>query len=291
MKASVSRRPAPEEPLAIRKLKRFARTPKGTLIVIFVVLLTLAIGRLGWQDTLPRLGVAVFAAAMVDLAVVRAERREWIFPDGAILSGAIVAMLLSPVEHWYVVAATATLAVTTKHLFRVGPANVFNPAALAIVLSSVFFGSIQDWWGALPALGWLGIPILVGAGGFIADRINKLPMVLVFLGVYFSLFTAMGISGAGRDLAEIFRSPDVHMALFFAFFMLDDPPTCPVRYRHQVVYGAIVAVSCFAFFEMFGWVYFLPAGLLVGNAVEGGRRWLAQERRARLRAAPARAAA
>ena len=73
----------------------------------------------------------------------------------------------------------------------------------------------------------------------------------------------------------------MHAALFFAFFMVDDPPTCPVHFRHQVAFGLVTAVACFAFFQLFGWVYFLPAGLLVANVAEGGRRWLAQQRRRR----------
>jgi Na+-translocating ferredoxin:NAD+ oxidoreductase RnfD subunit len=142
----------------------------------------------------------------------------------------------------------------------------------------------------LPDLGWLGVVVLIASGAFIADRINKLPLVLVFLGVYFSLFTAASLSGDGWRVAEVFRTPDLQMALFFAFFMLDDPPTCPVRYRHQVAFAAIVAFSCFVFFQAYGWVYFLPAGLLVGNAAEGARRWVSATRRSRTRATPARSA-
>jgi Na+-translocating ferredoxin:NAD+ oxidoreductase RnfD subunit len=131
---------------------------------------------------------------------------------------------------------------------------------------------VQSWWGALPDLGWAGIPILLVAGAFIVDRINKAPLVLFFLGAYFALFTGMSFLGNPANVSEIFRAPDLHAVLFFAFFMLDDPPTCPVRYRDQVVFGLIAALACFAIFEAFGWVYFLPAGLVVANACEGVHR-------------------
>lgn len=46
----------------------------------------------------------------------------------------------------------------------------------------------------------------------------------------------------------IFRGPDLEAALFFAFFMADDPLTCPARYGGQVTFGVIVAVaSCLVF--------------------------------------------
>ena len=60
--------------------------------------------------------------------------------------------------------------------------------------------------------------------------------------------------------------------MFFAFFMLNDPPTSPVRYPDQIVCGLIVAVASFAVYMTLGAVYFLLAGLLVGNAWETGRR-------------------
>jgi len=63
--------------------------------------------------------------------------------------------------------------------------------------------------------------------------------------------------------------------------MLTDPPTSPVRYRDQVVYGGIVAVASTALYLTLGGVYFLPAGLLVGNAWEAGRRVVVGRRRQR----------
>ena len=56
--------------------------------------------------------------------------------------------------------------------------------------------------------------------------------------------------------------PEDHLA----FFMLDDPPTSPVKYRDQAVFGVLVAVAAFAGFEAFGWLYYMLAGLLIGNA-------------------------
>ena len=57
---------------------------------------------------------------------------------------------------------------------------------------------------------------------FVTHRVNKLPIVLAFLGAYYLLFTVAAFAGDPRRVAEIFRPPDLHMALFFAFFMLTD---------------------------------------------------------------------
>ena len=84
-------------------------------------------------------------------------------------------------------------------------------------------------------------------------------------------------SVARKEFLHILRDP---MTLFFTLFMLDDPPTSPVRYGDQVRFGLLVAVSGFVFFEVFGWLYFLPAALLVGNAFEALRKRSVLARRA-----------
>ena len=66
--------------------------------------------------------------------------------------------------------------------------------------------------------------------------------------------------------------PDLHAVLFFAFFILTDPPTSPARYPDQLVCGIIVAVASYAFFEIVGAVYYLLAGVLLGNLWEARRR-------------------
>ena len=54
--------------------------------------------------------------------------------------------------------------------------------------------------------------------------------------------------------------------------MLDDPPTSPVRYEDQIVFGLIAAAVAYFLLMQFGGIYFLPAGLLVANVWDSGRR-------------------
>jgi Na+-translocating ferredoxin:NAD+ oxidoreductase RnfD subunit len=118
---------------------------------------------------------------------------------------------------------------------------------------------------------WLHAALLVG-GIYIADRVNKLPLVLSFLGAYFLVFTVTAYLGDPRRVAEIFRSPDVEAVLFFALIILTDPPTSPARYRDQWICGIIVAAVSYLVFEVFGVVYFLLAGALAGNVWAAWRR-------------------
>jgi enediyne biosynthesis protein E5 len=134
------------------------------------------------------------------------------------------------------------------------------------------FDTAQSWWGALPEVAPLAIALLLAAGIFIAARVHKVPLVLSFLGCYYLLFTVSAFVGDPAQVAELYRAPDLHAALYFAFFMVTDPPTSPPKYADQLINGALVAVASYAVFELVGAVYFLLAGLLVANAWEAWRR-------------------
>jgi Na+-translocating ferredoxin:NAD+ oxidoreductase RnfD subunit len=199
-----------------------------------------------------------------------------VFPDGAMPRAGIIALILSPHQPWYIAAVTAVVGVASKYAARVGNANVFNPAALALVATFYVFNTGQSWWGALPEITPIALAVVFGTGVFITRRVNKLPAVLAFLGSYYLLFTLTAFIGDPRRVAQLYRAPDLHAALFFAFFMVTDPPTSPPKQRDQLTFGAIVGVASYAFFELIGAAYFLLAGLLVGNAWEAARRWRAR---------------
>ena len=262
-------------------LRRFLSTPKGLLIVILVALTAAATSAAGTRLVLPAVAASVLAAGLLDAIILRLKTKAWEFPDGAVLTGLIVAMILSLRQPWHVLAGTSLIAIVSKHAFRTRFANVFNPAALALVVAFYVFGTAQDWWGALGELAPAALVAVVATGVYIADRVNKMPLVLVFLGVYFLLFTVMAFVGDPSKVAEIFRAPDLHAALYFAFFILTDPPTSPVKYTHQVPYAVMVAVASFAVFESLGAAHYLLAGVLVGNVWEAWRRNRASPQRRR----------
>jgi Na+-translocating ferredoxin:NAD+ oxidoreductase RnfD subunit len=256
---------------------QYFRTPKGLLTIVLLILVALAAPKEGIDRLAPGFLSAVGAAALIDATILRFMRHrqtrdKWEFPGGAVLTAMFVAMVLSAREPWHVTAVTSVLAVVSKYVLRTRAGNIFNPAALAIVAAFYVFNAAQSWWGALPNLPPAALIVLMATGIFIADRVNRMPLVVAFLGSYFLLFTSASFVGEPRLVAEIFRAPDLHAVLFFAFFILTDPPTSPVKYRGQLVCGVVVAVASFAVFESLGAVHFLLTGVLVGNIYEAWQR-------------------
>ncbi len=256
----------------LRKLRTFFKTPKGQLLLILAILAAMAAPGQGVRAVLPGLVSAIVAAALVDALILRARKQAWEFPGGAVLTAMIVAMVLRAQEPWYVPTLTSLAAILSKYVVRSRSANVFNPAALAVIASFYVFHSGESWWGALTEIPLAAQAALLVGGVYITARVNKMPLVLAFFGAYFLLFTLTAYAGNPQWVAEIFRPPDIEAALFFAFIILTDPPTSPARYPDQMICGAIVAVVAYAFFEWAGEVYYLLAGVLAGNIWEAWRR-------------------
>jgi Na+-translocating ferredoxin:NAD+ oxidoreductase RnfD subunit len=257
------------------RLRQFLRTPKGALLAIFLGLFALGGTAAGWSIAVPHMLAAVLGASLTELAVCRLDRRPLAFPSSAILSGMIVGFVLGPVTPHAVAAAVGILATLSKHLFAAERWHIFNPAGLALLVSVPLFGTGQSWWGALPDLSWPFVFVLLATGAFIVDRINKFPLVLSFLGTSFALLAALGkidpLTAAG-----LFRTPFVQAALFFALFMLTDPPTAPSRYTEQLAIGVLVAAASGAAEMLGAGQAYLLVALLIGNVALASRRWLNQ---------------
>ncbi len=259
-------------PVRVNRLRRWARSPKGLFTGVLALLTLLAAPHVGWSRTMPLLGVAIGTAALFDAPLIRRRDGRWSIPDGGMLTGWLIGLILSPHQALSVAATASGMGIAAKHLVRVGRANVLNPAAAGLVASTLLFESGQSWWGALPDQPALTLVALVATAAFMAWRLGKLPLVVAFLLAHFTLATASAWLEEPKRVAELFRSPDLQMAIFFAGFMATDPPTSPPRHRDQLWYALIAALGGWVVFRWNGSVVFLLAGLLAANLWEGWRK-------------------
>jgi Na+-transporting NADH:ubiquinone oxidoreductase subunit NqrB len=255
--------------------RRFARTPKGTVLLVLAPILLVAALGTGPRSVLPTVLWAVAAACFVDLVATWGATGSWQVPTGAMITGLIVAFVLSPDQSWSVAVVASALAVASKHVVRTRREHVFNPAAFGLVAVILLFGAAESWWGALAELPWPLFALVLAGGFVVAERTNKFPQVLAFLAAYFLSFTLVALVNP-TAVAEMFRDPYAQSAVFLACFMLTDPPTSPARYGDQLWFGALAAVvSVAAQLSGLGEAYLL-AGILVANAAVAVRRRLAR---------------
>src|SRR5512146_976116 len=97
-------------------VRKFFKTPKGLLTIVLAGLTALAAPHEGLAHVLPGLAGAVLVAGALDVVILRLRHPRWEFPGGAVLTGLIVAMVLSPFEPWWVPAVTSAIAIASKYL-------------------------------------------------------------------------------------------------------------------------------------------------------------------------------
>jgi Na+-translocating ferredoxin:NAD+ oxidoreductase RnfD subunit len=236
------------------------------MLAIFAILLAIAIPGSGGTALAPNLAAAIVPACLIDALWLSVSTRRLRFPTSALLTALFVVSILSVDESWLVIAWTSAFAVLSKRILTSGRDHIFNPAALALICAPIAFGSGESWWGALGDAPWIWLVVLIVAGVYIVDRLNKFPLVLTFLAVYFGFFSVAATVNP-HVVAEMFRDPFLQAALFLAFFMLTDPPTSPNRYLDQVWFGLLAALTAGAAQLLGAGQVYLLIAVLVPNAV------------------------
>lgn len=147
----------------------------------------------------------------------------------ALILSLIITPPTSPKDYIFLFLA-AVLAMASKYILAIDKKHIFDPAAVAVVLTSLAIKQSASWWvGTLVMI----IPVLVG-GLLIARKTGKFWLVLTFLLVTAVLFST--------SLKQVFLSTPL---LFFAFVMLTEPQTMPPTRKLQVSYGGLVGFLAF----------------------------------------------
>ncbi|RKP56970.1 hypothetical protein D7Z26_02995 [Cohnella endophytica] len=273
------------------KPKIWAKSPKGYVLMIMVAFLGIASYVSHESKGLENALIAVVAAVVADIVCCLFEKRKRIFPDGAVITGVIVSLILSVTSPWYIVASTSVLSILSKHLLAYRKKPVFNPAAIGLLLSVPIFHAQQSWWGAFGDFNALFLLIILVGGYWVAHRIQKFPLVFSYLGAYLiAMFViSVGIVPIGSetlhsgDIFDALRPPFINATLFFALFMLTDPPTSPAKTRDQIIFGMLAAIAGAVVYRLFGGLIYLYIGLLVGNLYQLLRGMIRPQHRAAIR--------
>ncbi|TGA98189.1 hypothetical protein E4665_09570 [Sporolactobacillus shoreae] len=246
---------------------KFVKSPKG--IVFFIILLLSVIGLAypnssgGVNNIILSVGTGLF----MDFVIAYVMYRPKFFSDGALITGLIIGGILGSAVPWYLVMFATIVALAMKHLFKDKRKPVFNPAAIGLLASATLFSTGESWWSGLSMLpAWTAV-LMIAGGFYLANRINKFPLVFSFLAVYVLFFMIAGLAGV-PEAGYALRMPYMNAALFLAFFMLTDPPTSPAKDGEQIVFGILAALISGAAYLYLSKVTFLLIGLLAANALK-----------------------
>lgn len=155
----------------------------------------------------------------------------------------------------------AILAEASKYIIEWNKKHIFNPAAIAVVLTGVILNQSISWWVGNT---YMNIFILLG-GILVIWKIKRIGMVISFiiasllLGIVFGVLNRSDYISLTKQV--LLDSP----LLFLAFVMLTEPLTTPPTKKLQILYGALVGLLSAPQFHIFSFYPTPEFALVLGN--------------------------
>jgi ferredoxin-NADP reductase len=208
------------------------------LLILWAVALALsALGKLPFTPL--ALVVSTIVLLAVSITVNELCARFLKIPanvESVYITALILSLIITPSfktsSLWFYVWA-AVLAMATKYLITWRRKHLFNPAALAVVLTAFIFNQYASWW---VGSGIMLIPVLLG-GLLLARKLRRFSMVLTFIVVALASIVFLA---TGNSLDIVRRALVDTPLFFFAFVMFTEPLTSPPTRGTQMAYAAIV---------------------------------------------------
>jgi Na+-translocating ferredoxin:NAD+ oxidoreductase RnfD subunit len=244
--------------MRLAALRRFA-----TAITVFNLVGHLLFGfEQAWLHPFVALATAYAAELLLEAVEARVQARRPKFTGGFVklvdfllpahITAMAVSMLLYANERVMPLVFATTVAVASKHLFRIRVGersrHFFNPSNLGITVTLLAFPSVGI---AMPYMftenltgagDWLLPALIVCSGSFLNARFTKkIPLIVAWLGTF-------ALQALVRS--QVFDTPTTApwlpmtgvAFLLFTFYMVSDPSTTPRSVRGQIAFGSSVAV-------------------------------------------------
>ncbi len=162
--------------------------------------------------------------------------------ESAYITALILALIITPVMptslgHISFLIWAAGLAMASKYILAIRKKHIFNPAAVAVLITAFVFQQYASWWigGNIPMLAF----VLVG-GLLVVRKLRRFDLVLPFFAA--ALLACIAVNPS-LDAWSVIEKAVLHTSLlFFAFVMLTEPLTTPPTRTRRMLYGAFVGL-------------------------------------------------
>lgn len=158
--------------------------------------------------------------------------------ESVYITALILSLIVTPIKDSHdliFLTVVAALAISSKFILAINNKHIFNPAAVAVVLTAAAAGQAASWWVGTSSM----LPFVLVGGLLIARKIKRFQMILVFM-LAMALSTLLINLGRISDFPSILERTALHSSLFFlAFVMLVEPLTSPPTRNKQIWYGVL----------------------------------------------------
>lgn len=183
--------------------------------------------------------------------------------ESVLITALILTMILTPassVNDLPLLFWTSILSVSSKYILAINKKHIFNPAAIAVMLTSIGIHQTATWW-----IGTASMLPFTLVGLLIVRKIRRFSLVTIFLFVSFFVISLlsilMNVNTHGIIPQVLLTTP----IIFFACIMLTEPLTTPPKRIHQIVYGSIIGLLFAPQFHIGDFFTTPEIALVIGN--------------------------
>lgn len=184
--------------------------------------------------------------------------------ESAFITALILALIIDParsVDDFQLLGWAALLAMASKYILSFNNKHIFNPAAIAVVLTAFALGEPASWWVGTASM----LPAVLIGGWLIVRKMRQEDVAVGFIGAALvtvflaSLFLNTPIP---REFSQLVLATPL---FFFAAIMLTEPLTAPPTQDLRRIYAVLVGVLFVPQIHI-GSLYSTPElALVVGN--------------------------
>ncbi len=183
--------------------------------------------------------------------------------ESVYLSALILALIVSPADSpsgipllfW-----AAVLTQASKYILAINKKHIFNPVAIAVVLTGWGFAGSASWWIGSQAM--LPFSLL---GLLIVRKIRRFDLVFYFFLASLTTIFIYSVSRGSDTLTTLRQIINSSPLFFFAFIMLTEPLTTPPTKFLQSIYGAFVGILFAPQFHIGSFFTSPELSLVIGN--------------------------
>lgn len=161
--------------------------------------------------------------------------------ESASITALILALIIDPAQSpidiqflgW-----AAILAMTSKYIVALYKKHLFNPAAIAVVITSYVLGKSASWWVGTASM----LPFVLIGGWLIARKIRQEDMVWIFCATALAGVGIITFVQGGTVLLQLEHLLIQSPLFFFAGIMLTEPLTAPPTKNLRRLYAILTGV-------------------------------------------------
>lgn len=180
------------------------------------------------------------------------------------ISALILSLIITPAKtlnDFLFLCVAAFIMIASKFILAIRKKHLFNPAAIAVVVTALVLGDYASWWVGTASL----LPFVVIGAVLVVRKIQRGIMVTTFL----IISTLMTLLFALLHNVSVLHALQIlyldSSLIFFATVMLTEPLTTPATKMKRILYASLVGLLFFPQLHI-GPVFSTPEiALVIGN--------------------------